>query len=113
MSIDQPNVVDIVSIDPTGHVVLTVSDHLEWSETRDHLLKLQAKINTCLAFVESGEILGRYPDANQRGVVIEIVGKYAPDPEGLEFLKKAKSVVEAAGCGFRFELFSGASPFEN
>ncbi|HEV2221656.1 MAG TPA: DUF6572 domain-containing protein [Candidatus Acidoferrales bacterium] len=113
MSIDQPNVVDIVSIDVTGHVVLTVSDHLDWSDTRGHLLKLQAKINTCLAFVESGEILRKYPDSNQRGVVIEVVGKYAPEAEGLEFLRKAKSIVEAAGYGFRFEIFSGASPFEN
>ena len=34
MSIEQPDVVDIMSIDRmTGHVVLTISDHLEWTDS--------------------------------------------------------------------------------
>jgi len=33
MSVEQPNVIDIISTDRlTGNVVLTVSDHVDWSE---------------------------------------------------------------------------------
>jgi len=50
MSIEQGDVVDIISIDKdTGHVILTISDHLEWSDTFKHQMALQAKFNKYLA----------------------------------------------------------------
>lgn len=107
MSIEQLNVVDIVSIDgQTGHVILTISDHLDWSDTIAHQTALQAKFNKYLAFIESGEILMRYPDAKGRPVVIKVVFKYKPDKEGCGFLSRAKAVIESAGFGFRHELFA-------
>ena len=58
MSVEQPDVVDIISTDKqTGHVVLTISDHLDWSSSKQHQMILQAKFNRYLAFVESGELL--------------------------------------------------------
>lgn len=52
MTIEQPNVVDIVARDgPEGTTRLIISDHLPWES--DHLVTLQAKINTYLAFLES------------------------------------------------------------
>ncbi len=64
MSIEQTDLVDIISIDRmTGEVILTISDHLDWSDCGAHLLLLQSKLNRYLAFVESGEILQSYPKA--------------------------------------------------
>jgi len=41
MTVKQLDVVDIVSIDKiTGHVVLTMSDHLDWSDSAAHQEKL-------------------------------------------------------------------------
>jgi len=41
MSVEQPEVIDIVSTDRfTGEVVLTVSDHLDWSDSTAHQLLL-------------------------------------------------------------------------
>ena len=38
MSVEQLDVVDVVSIDKkTGHVILTISDHLDWSDTNTEL----------------------------------------------------------------------------
>jgi CRP-like cAMP-binding protein len=106
MSVEQLDVVDIVSTDKAGNVVLTISDHLEWSRNVEHQIKLQAKFNKYLAFVESGEILIRYPEAEGRPIVIKVVFKHKPDPEGCAFLARAKQVIEAAGFTLRLEIFA-------
>lgn len=107
MSVEQFDVVDIISTDKqTGHVILTISNHLDWADTIAHQTALQAKFNKYLAFIESGEILAQYPDAKGRPVVIKVVFKYRPDQEGCEFLARAKAVIESAGFGFRHELFA-------
>jgi Family of unknown function (DUF6572) len=66
---------------------------------------LQAKLNKYLAFVESGEILARYPDAKDRLVAIRVVFKFKPDQEGTAFLDRAEQVIEAAGFSLRQEVF--------
>jgi len=107
MSVEQLDVVDIVSIDKnTGHVILTVSDHLDWSDTIAHQRTLQAKFNKYLAFVESGEILTGYPDARDRPVAIKVVFKHRPDEDGWRFLAKAKEIIESAGFSLRHEVFA-------
>lgn len=107
MSVEQLDVVDIISIDPkTGHVILTISDHLDWTTSVDHQTVLQAKFNKYLAFVESGEILTRYPEARGRPVAIKVVFKHRPDQEGWQFLARAQQVIESAGFTLRHELFA-------
>lgn len=107
MSVEQLDVVDVVSIDKqTGHVILTISDHLDWSNSLQHQTALQAKFNKYLAFVESGEILTRYPDAKDRPVAIKVVFKHKPDQEGWRFLARAKEVIESAGFSLRHEVFA-------
>lgn len=105
MAIDDPGVVDIVSIEPAGSVVLTVSDHLDWDNSTQHQLTLQEKLNRYLAVIESGEILESYPDAKGRPVMIEVVTQHDPDPAGIQFLEKAKMVIERAGFAFRHSRF--------
>jgi len=64
VSVEQPDVVDIISTDTrTGDVVLTVSDHLDWSDSPLHQMILQTELNRYLAFVESGDLLQRYENA--------------------------------------------------
>jgi hypothetical protein len=107
MTVENTDAVDIIGIDnKTGEVVLTVSDHLDWSETVQHQLTLQKKFNAYLAFVESGEILERYPEAKGRPVTFRVVFKFRPDSEGQIFLEKARAVVESAGFKLRWELFA-------
>jgi len=112
MSVEQLNVVDVISTDKeSGEVILTISDHLDWSNTVAHQTALHEKFNKYLAFVESGEILTRYPDARNRPVVIKVVFKHKPDPEALRFLARAKEVIESAGYSLRSEIF--AESFDN
>jgi hypothetical protein len=103
MSVENINEVDIVSVDKkSGCVVLTISDHLDWSDTIKHQTILQKKFDSYLAFVESGEILERYPDA----IELNVVFKFRPDAEGLRFLGRAKIVIESAGFSLRHEIFA-------
>lgn len=107
MSVDQPKIIDFLGIDKdSGEVVLTISDHLEWNNSRDHQVILQDKINWYLAFIESGEIFESYSDSKGRPVVIQVIFKFKPDPEGRQFLARAKEVIESAGFTLRYELLA-------
>jgi hypothetical protein len=107
MTVEQSRVIDIISIDrKIGHVVLTVSDHLDWGDVSHHMRILQEKLNYYLAFVESGEILQSYPNAKGRRVVIEIAFKHSPVPEARKLLQTIGRIVEGAGFDFRYEHIS-------
>ena len=108
MSVEQTDVVDILGTDrETGHVVLTISDHLDWSDSVDHQTILQKKLNKYLAFVESGEILEQYPDAKNRPVAFRVVFQVPPDESGQAFIARARAAIESAGFTLRDEVFTG------
>jgi hypothetical protein len=105
MAVDDPDVIDIVTtVRATGEVVLTITDHLRWSD-ESHLQALEAKINVYLAYVESGQLAAAYPNARPGVPVrIDVACKYRPSREGLRFLELAREAVRAAGWGFSWEL---------
>lgn len=106
MTVDQTKVVDFISVDKTGSVVLTVSDHLEWSSD-DHLFQLQEKVNSYLVFIESGELLNEFPNAASRPIRIEVVCKFSPDGRGTHFLSHFRTAVAKAGFGFSCRTLDG------
>ena len=109
MSIEQPDLIDIISIDRvTGETILTISDHLDWSDSAAHLLLLQNKLNRYLAFVESGEILQSYPNAKDRPIIFAVVFKFGPNDEGRAFLDKVRQVIESAGFCLREKVSTSA-----
>ena len=109
MSIEQSDVIDIISTDRlTGRVVLTISDHLDWSNSAAHQLLLQTKLNRYLAFVESGELFESYPDAKNSQVEFKIVFQFPPDDGGQAFLARVRPIVESAGFELREEVYTGA-----
>ena len=109
MSIEQTDVVDVIGTDRiTRDIILTISDHLDWSDSTAHQLLLQAKLNRYLAFVESGEILQSYPNAKGGQISIEVVFRFPPDEAGRAFLAKVKPIIEAAGFSLRDRVSTGA-----
>lgn len=107
MAVDQTNVIDVAGIDKsTGEMVLTISDHLDWADTIQHQALLQEKFNSYLAFVESGEIFERFPDAKNRSIIFRVVFKFKPDREGSQFIDRARTVIESAGFHLRQEVFA-------
>ncbi len=103
MSIEDPKVIDIYHSEKEGgSVTLTVTDHLEWGDG-EHLMKLQDKLNSYLAFIESGEILEQYPGAAGKIIKLNVVCKFRPDPEGEKFLNLCREVITKAGFAFSYE----------
>ncbi len=105
MAVDDHKTIDLASvIGDSGTVLLVVSDHLDWSDTLDHQEKLQSKLNAYLAFVESGEIFDRFPDAVGKPVEMRVVLLCPPDLEGEQFLARAKEVIESVGFAFSYQV---------
>jgi hypothetical protein len=108
MTVEDTNLIDIISTRPSGEICLTISDHLEWYQ--EHLLTLQKKINAYIRFIESGEIFSSYPDAKDRRFVIKVALLHKPNDLGSRFLDKAKEVI--TGAGFEFEYGPSANGYE-
>jgi len=103
MSVEEADVIDLIGVDKQkGHVVLTISDHLNW-QSDEHLLTLQEKLNAYLRFIESGELFEQYPDAKGLKPQITVVLKHVPSKKGLEFLNRVSERIENVGIAFRYE----------
>jgi hypothetical protein len=112
MSIDNDDVVDIISLEADGKTVtLTVSDHLDWSHSDEHQRILQAKLNRYLAFVDSGELLERYPAARGLKVQFEVMLMNRPDRAGEAFLSRATEAFEKLGFVLKSRVF--ATSYDN
>lgn len=104
MSLRNLEVVDVISIDLIGNVVLTISDDLMWDNIDEHLFALQNKINAYLSFIESGNIYQEYPNAKERNIVIEVIAKYEASNDAKLFLDKVKEILLSAGYQFGFRV---------
>lgn len=102
MTVEQHNVVDFISINADGEVVLTVSDHLPWDQVNEHLFCLQEKLNAYLRFAESREILDSYPKAAGRSIVMNVVLKYPAPHDASWFFERVSGAIN--GAGFKFTL---------
>ena len=97
MPVDNPEVIDAIGLlDAEGQVVLTIFDHLEWKDSNDHLFTLQEKINRYFAFIESGELLEKYPAGAGKRVRIDVCCQYPPSKNGERFLERGRVVAEEA-----------------
>lgn len=105
MSVEDLNVIDIISVSrDTNEVTLTISDHLDWSNVREHSLLLQEKINAYLRFIESGELQTKYPPSIGRRPIILVVSKFQPDEGAQVFLQKVSVILENAGITFHIQV---------
>jgi hypothetical protein len=107
VAIDQTASIDLATIDhASGDLWLSISDHLPWGEDDDgpHLLLLQEKLNAYLRFIESGEVIERIPEASDRNVVINLVGKFSLSPRAEAFFQIACAAIAEAGFRLQFTL---------
>ncbi|WP_179958168.1 DUF6572 domain-containing protein [Chitinimonas arctica] len=106
MSVEQDNVIDAISLSNSSNVVLTISDHLEWSQENEeiHLELLQNKLNTYLVFFESGELYESYPAAEGKKVTISIVAKFDLNEKAKGFYAQVEAILAGAGLGLEFQV---------
>jgi hypothetical protein len=108
MSLDRTNELDYVGINyASGDLWLTTTDPLPWDEDEGHhLYLLQDKMNAYLAFIEGGDVFQKFPEAEGRRIVINLVGRFPLSAKAHTFLELAKTAVEEAGVSLQFSLHS-------
>ena len=98
MTVTESKTIDAIGIErSTDEVVLTIADHLGWTNAGDHLSSLQAKLNRYVAFIESGDLIVEYPNAKGRKRRIDVVFQHEPTDGGLRFLATAQDTLRAEG----------------
>jgi hypothetical protein len=106
VTVEDQEVIDAIAVHKaSGEVILTVSDHLPWDDD-NHLLTLQTKLNRYLDFIESGELLEKYPDAKGRPVRIDVVCQFAPSDMARRFLELAGSTIRKAGSTLSWRVLA-------
>lgn len=104
MAIDNPGVIDAIGTDRiTGAIVLTVSDHLDWTEERHHLRVLQDKLNAYLDFIQSGQLSEDYPDAGDATLRIEVIAKHLAPPSAGWFFQKTNEALRQNDVAFDYK----------
>lgn len=107
MTVENENQIDAMGIEAaTGKLVLTISDHLAWSDANTHLHAIEAKVNAYLAFIQSGQLFEENSDARDRQVKIAIYQKNPEPPEVKPILYKLAQHLEFIGI----ELWRGFLP---
>jgi len=111
MSIEDLRTVDVVSIDNrSGEVVLTVSDPFGWSNPAHHLQLLQAKLQSYVDFVESGELYARYPKTRDRRPRVDVVFFHPSPTAATPALERASSQLASANISLVFRNHTDARP---
>lgn len=101
MTVEDPDVVDVAGIsDASGEVVLTVSDHLSWHDLQGHSAALEAKLAGYVRFIESGQVLERYPDAHRRGIRIVVAFLHPVPSAAAHVIVAARRGLEARSIAF-------------
>ncbi|HEY4199315.1 MAG TPA: DUF6572 domain-containing protein [Devosiaceae bacterium] len=106
MTIEQATTIDFASVDKgSGKMLLTISDHLPWTENEGvHLKLLQDKINSYLRFIESGELVEKIPEASGRAVIINVIAKFDLSNQAKIFYESARNAANHAGYELEFSL---------
>ena len=109
MSVTNPKVIDFwgISKEAPNDLLLVMTDHLEWgdkAEQGEHLLVLQEKINSYIAFIESGEIYTEIPGAYGKYPIIRVIGLYELPAQAEYFMARVTETLNDVGIGFEFEL---------
>jgi hypothetical protein len=104
LSVRKTAVVDWLGLEKgTGTIILTVVDDEDWTDPDEHLEFLQAKLNTYLRFIESGELYQRLEADLGRTVPkttpirVSVLAKYRLPTQIYPFLKYAENMFEEAG----------------
>ncbi len=115
MSALNPNTIDLIATHPESDVVkLVIADHLDWSDVEEHCRALQDKLNSYLAFIESGDWARleapKLPASPQIRVLVAL--KYEPPVAGIQFLERARAFLKDVGVPLDVEVSNVNIPME-
>ncbi|QGZ28295.1 hypothetical protein GPZ88_05540 [Streptococcus ruminicola] len=96
----EPSIVDYYGMN-NNNLELILPDETPWdiSSEYEHLSKLQDKLNHYISFIENKQYIDKY-NGPFDSIIIKAGFKYLPTKNGMEFLNKAKKIIEAEGIIF-------------
>ena len=100
----EPTKIDAIGI-VEGQLEILLIDSNKWRKPleKQHLLKLQEKINNYIHFLESKQYVERYGD-NFKEKVIHVTFQYAPSDNGLAFLVQVQKVLQSTDMSLKVTL---------
>ena len=104
MSVEDLDIIDFISTNKAGDIVLTISDHLEWNKNNKHLIILQDKLNRYLEFIATGQLEKEYQQLKNQRIIINIVLKFKPNQDADIFFKKVEEKIKASGYFFSLKI---------
>ena len=100
-SVENPNVVDLIEVDPeSGQVVLAMIERREWNTGAKQLQQIEEKINRYMGYVLDGHLTSHYPQYVGRSVQIRLNCAQAPCGGAVAFVTAAERAVRAHGLEF-------------
>lgn len=98
MSVLDSGTIDGMATDENGKaLILLISDHLDWKNEYEHLLRLQEKINSYITFCEEHQYNEFYEEDLIEYAVFEIHFKYEPTKKAIDFLEQVQRQVNELG----------------
>ena len=88
MSVTETNIVDGIALSEEGTFKMLITNHLDWCDEYKHLMILQEKINSYIAFCEGKQYKEIYKSNLIEHVIFEIHFLYEPTNNTLLFLKQ-------------------------
>jgi len=107
VTISDAKTIDIIATQPGSDLVkLVIADHLPWEDVHAHSHVLQAKINTYIAFVESGQLqrVKEPPIPDSPRVCIALAALHTPPAAAQEFLGRVKAFLASQGIQFDLDV---------
>ena len=110
MSVHETDTIDYIYLEERSEApVLVVSDPLGWGprEEDPHIELLREKLNTQIAFVNTGQLVQVWPEHQDGKIVwVEVAARCALTPKAEDFYHHAGQVMAEANMQLRFTLLS-------
>lgn len=108
MSIENPDAVDALGIDPdTGDALLVITDDMDWADPVAHLNALQAKIGAYLGFISTGQLETSLPEAEDRKRRIAVIQQFEPPIQVVPILDQLGAQLEGFDVDFSYGPLPG------
>ena len=100
-SVENPNVVDLIKLDPaSGQVVLVMIERREWDNGPQQFSQIEEKINRYMGYVLDGHLTTHYPQYEGKRVQIHLNCAEAPSGKAEAFVTAAQRAIRAHGLEF-------------
>jgi hypothetical protein len=107
VTIDNPDVIDLIAHDPKSDVVsFVLVEYRAWGTGGEYLPELQNKLNTYLAYAKDGQFAEEYPQYSGKALAFDLRTAHPLGEREIAFLEivRRKELVPL-GIGFSWQRY--------